>query len=284
MGQEIQTPDQSRSDFEDLRHTDSSGVEFWYGRELADVLGYTTWKSFRDLITRAMVSVNSTGLPVENHFEEVSKMVSIGYGNDRAVEDFKLTRHACYVIAQNGNPTVKPRIAEAQAYFAVQTRKRELELQYQEDMKRLALRQEFSESDKRLSGAVLEQDIHPRGLGIIKNQGDQKFFGGKSSAQIKQAYGILKKTTPWADKAPNVVLAAKTLANELTANNIERRGFGNFPAILQENNDNNHSVRETLIERGVVPENEPPAEDTKLIKKRVKGIGKSDFNSTSLDA
>ncbi|RYF29469.1 MAG: DNA damage-inducible protein D [Chloroflexi bacterium] len=266
------------SDFDLIRHVEATSageVEFWYARELSGVLGYSNWSSFGKVIHRAKVALNTAGLPVDNHFEHLLKMVSIGYGNSREIEDYRLTRYACYMIAQNGNPTIKPRVAQAQAYFAVQTRKRELQEQYEEDMKRLSLRKEFSESDKRISGAILGQDIAPRGLGIIKTEGDKKFFGGKNSQDMKKVYQVADVRTPWANRAPNVVLAAKTLANELTANNVEKYGITGFPNILDENNGNNQSVRETLIDRGVTPETEQPAEDTKIIQRRVQQLDRT---------
>ena len=214
-----------------------------------------------------------TGLAVENHFAHLSKMVVIGYGNDRSVDDIRLTRFACYIIAQNGNPTIKPKIAEAQSYFASQTRLRELDEQYRNDVNRLAIRQEFSESDKRLSSNVMEAGISPRGLGLIKSDGDKAYFGGKSSSEVKKSYGVDSKR-PWADKASNVVLAGKTLANELTASDIED-GATNFPAILKVNNENNNEVRRTIIkQRGVAPEDYSPAEDTEQVKKRIQRRGR----------
>ncbi len=262
--------------FEEIRHIDDHGVEFWYARDLGVALGYERWETFSKLVSRAKIAMARAGLSVENHFRVDLKMVSIGYGNMREIEDVRLTRHACYLVAQNGNPAQKPRIAQAQVYFATQTRKQELREQLDIDMKRLAARLEFTESDKRLSSAVMEQDISPRGLGVIKKEGDQALFGGKSTSQMKKVYGITKAGIPWADRAPNVVLAAKSFANAMTATNIEKYGVSGYDEIRDENNDNNASVRETMIDRGIVPETEPPAEDTKVIERRVKEIGRVD--------
>jgi DNA-damage-inducible protein D len=265
MTKEIEQAHQNT--FESIKHRDDQG-EFWYARELGEALGYTNWKSFSAVVERAKVSMKRSGTVVDNHFEHVLKMVSIGYGNERKIDDVRLTRFACYIIAQNGNPTIKPKIAEAQNYFATQTRKRELDEQYQTDINRLARRQEFSESDKRLSSNVLEVGVSPRGLGRIKSEGDKEYFGGKTASQVKRTYGVAKGR-PWADKASNVVLAGKTLANELTAADIES-GVSNFPDILKTNNDNNKQVRRTIIkQRGTAPEEYAPEEDTERIKKRV---------------
>lgn len=262
-----------KNSFESIKRTDDRG-DFWYARELGEELGYTNWKSFSLVIERAKVSMERAGSVVDNHFEHILKKVSIGYGNDREVDDVRLTRFACYIIAQNGNPTIKPKIAEAQAYFASQTRKRELDVQYRNDMNRLARRQEYSESDKRLSGNVMEAGVSPRGLGIIKSEGDKAYFGGKTSREVKIAYKV-EPRKPWADKASNVVLAGKTLANELTADSIEG-GATTFPAILKTNNDNNKEVSETIArQRGLAPGEYGPAEDTEAVKKRVERRGRS---------
>jgi len=256
--------------FESIKHQDERG-EYWLGRELGSALGYTNWKTFNDVIHRAKVSVKGAGLSVENHFEDILKVNMVGYNNTtpQKVSDIRLTRYACYVIAQNGNPTIKPKVAEAQNYFAVQTRRQEIADQYDNDMARLARRQEFSESDKRLSSNVMEAGISPRGLAGIKNQGDKAFFGGKSSRDIKKKFGTGSK--PWANRAHNVVLAGKTLANEMTAANIENYGISSYPDILHDNNDNNSAVRKTISEQqGAFPEEFPPAEDTDAVKKRVK--------------
>lgn len=255
--------------FESIKHSDDRG-EFWYGRELGDALGYTNWRTFNDVIQRAKVSIKKTGMAVENHFEEVLKVVLVGYGNttEQKVPDVRLTRYACYIIAQNGNPTIKPLIAEAQSYFAVQTRRREIAAEHEQDMARLARRQEFSESDKRLSSNIMEAGVSNRGLANIKNEGDKVFFGGKSSKKVKEILGTGNK--PWANKASNVVLAGKTLANEMTAANIENYGITSYGDVLNDNNDNNGAVRKTIGEQqGTYPEEFSPAEDTDNIKKRI---------------
>lgn len=259
------------SPFEQIKHVEN-GEEYWLARELGTALGYTKWDSFKKVVKRAEISLSKSGLPVENHFSHVGKMVSIGYNNkqnERLIDDVRLTRYACYIIAQNGNPTKKPRIAEAQNYFATQTRKQELMEEYESDMNRLSRRQEFSNSDKHLSANILEAGVSPRGLASIKSQGDKHFFGGKSSSDIKKQYG-LSKSKPWADRAPNVVLAGKTLANEMTAANIENYPFSGYAEIMNDNNDNNLAVRKTIVEQqGRAPEDFPPAEDTNVIKRRV---------------
>lgn len=255
--------------FESIKHEDERG-EYWLGRELGEALGYTNWKSFNKVIHRAKISAAKSGFAVDNQFEQVFKVVYVGYNNatPQNVPDVRLTRYACYVIAQNGNPTIKPVVAEAQSYFAVQTRRQEIADQYADDMARLARRQEFSESDKRLSANIMEAGVSPRGLASIKNEGDKSFFGGNSNKQVKEKLGTGGK--PWANRAHNVVLAGKTLANEMTAANIENYGITAYPDIMNDNNDNNDAVRKTIHDQqGMYPEEFPPAEDTELIKKRL---------------
>lgn len=259
----------SGSIFEAIKHVDELG-EYWLARELMGALGYTNWRSFRDVICRGKISVEKAGIGVENHFEDMLKVVLVGYNNstEQEIADVRLTRYACYIIAQNGNSAKKPRIAEAQTYFAVQTRRQELSDQYHRDMARLARRQEYSESDKRLSTSIMEAGVSARGLATIKNEGDKSFFGGKSNKSMKSTLGTGDK--PWANRAHNVVLAGKTLANEMTTSSIENRGVSTYPDILDNNSGNNRAVRQTILEQqGMAPEEFAAAEDTEKIKKRV---------------
>jgi DNA-damage-inducible protein D len=260
---------QSESLFDSIKHIDDDDQEYWLARELGEALDYSTYESFEGVISKAKLSVANAGIPVENHFRDVPKMVSIGYGNERNVGDIKLTRYACYVTAQNGSAAKKPKIANAQSYFALQTRKQELSEQHDHDIKRLIARHEFTESDKRLSSAVMEKGVSGRGLGIVKTEGDKKMFGGHTTNQMKIKYGIINKRKPLANRAPNVVLAAKSLANEMTAKNLENYPIDTFTGIRDENKGNNSEVRKALIERGIVPEEMPPEEDTDEVMRRI---------------
>ncbi|MEO8862970.1 MAG: DNA damage-inducible protein D, partial [Candidatus Saccharimonadales bacterium] len=254
--------------FDSIRHLDSEGAEFWNARELADVLDYT-WEGFVRVIAKSEISVSQVGQSVDDHFRHVSKMVMLGSGSERAIDDVELTRYACYVVAQNGNAAKKPAIAGAQSYFAMQTRRQELSDERDEDMKRLIARHEFTESDKRLSSTVMEKGVNGEGLGRLKSSGDKVMFGGKTTAQMKKQYGIIQRKTALANRMPNVVLAAKSLANEMTATNLERYSIDGFPSIKGENDGNNAKVRNALNESGIVPEELPPAEDTDIIRNRV---------------
>lgn len=260
----------SKNIFEDIKHKDERG-EYWYARELMVALEYTNWRSFREVIARAREATRQSGAKAEYHFDEVLKMVSMGVGGttERGIEDVKLTRFACYMIAQNGNPVKKPRIAEAQSYFAIQTRRQEIDDGRRRDLTRLARRREFSESDKRLSTSVMEAGVATRGLANIKNEGDKAFFGGKTSKEMREKLGTGSR--PWANRAHNVVLAGKTLANEMTSANIENFGIVGYENILESNKDNNEAVRKTIREQqGLSPEDFPPAEDTEKISNRLK--------------
>lgn len=260
--------------FDSIKHVDENGNEYWLGRELGDALEYTAYESFITVIHKAKISVTNSGIDVENHFRDIPKMVSIGYGNERNIGDVKITRYGCYIVAQNGSAARKPKIAAAQAYFALQTRRQELSEQYNSDIKRLIARHEFSESDKRLSGAVVEKGISPRGLANIKVEGDKQMFGGKTTSEMKKVYGIANPKTPLANRAPNVVLAAKSLANEMTTTNLESYSIDTYDDILDENNGNNSEVRKALLERGIAPETMPPEEDTDKVMRRVKAADK----------
>lgn len=258
-----------------------SKVSFGMLGSLAKLLNTGRGMGFIPVITRAKIAISKTGVPVENHFRDVSKMVSIGYGNPRAIDDIKLTRFACYIIAQNGSPVKKPKIAEAQAYFAIQTRKQEMSDKYRQDMDRLARRREFSESDKRLSSSIIEAGISSRGLARIKNDGDKSFFGGKTNKQMKEKLNTGNK--PWANKAHNVVLAGKTLANEMTAANIENYGISSYNAVLHDNNDNNDAVRTTIRnQQGMNPEDFPAAEDTEKIQRRIENQSTPKIDSSNI--
>ena len=257
--------------FDEIKHLSDKGEEYWLAREFAKLLDYS-WEGFERLLTRARISIEQSGMSVDNHIRHVSKMVIVGYGNARPTNDFALTRHACYVIAQNGNASKKPQIATAQAYFAIQTRRQEVSDQHNKDFKRLVARKTYSESDKRLTTAILEKDMDETAVPVIKNAGDTKLFGGKTNKEMKAHYGITNPKKPLADRAPNVILAAKSLANEMTAHNLEQYPIDTFEDIKSENETNNDEVRQTLIRRGITPEALPPAEDTEVVMKRFQQV------------
>lgn len=265
--------EQAKQQFDLVLHKDDeSDVEFWYARELMVLLGYERWENFDKAIQRAMDSCEVSGIAVENHFREVTKMVPLGSGSKRSVKDYMLTRYACYLIAQNGDPR-KEEIAFAQGYFAVQTRKQELIEERIALIERTEARERLRESEKRLSQNIYERGVDDAGFGRIRSKGDQALFGGYTTQQMKNRLGV-KETRPLADFLPTLTIAAKNLATEMTNYNVEQKDLQGEKAITSEHVQNNRSVREMLGERGIKPENLPPAEDIKKLERRVKSHDK----------
>lgn len=259
----------TQSIFESIKRLDANDTEYWSARELAEALNYS-WEGFEGVIARAKVSVKQTGQPVESHFRHVSKMATIGLGKTRTIVDIELTRYACYIAAQNGNAAIKPKIAEANAYFATQTRKQELAEQREADFQRLVARQKYSESDKKMTQALHYKGIEGEAIGRIKGSGDKELYGGKTTSQMKKRYEIDDPNKPLADKTPSVVLAAKSLANEMTSTNLANLPIDTFSDIKEENDGNNKVLRGALADRGFTPEDMPAEEDTAIIMKRIK--------------
>lgn len=248
------------------------GVEFWYARELQKLLGYEQWRNFELIIHKAQISCESAGINASDQFAEVSKLVPIGSGAERAVKDYMLTRYACYLIAQNGDPK-KEEIAFAQSYFAVQTRKQELIEERITYFERSEARGRLRESEKRLSQNIYERGVDDAGFGRIRSKGDVALFGGNTTQQMKERLGV-KSNRPLADFLPTLTIAAKNLATEMTNYNVEQNDLQGESAITVEHVQNNSSVRSMLGERGIKPEELPPAEDMKKLERRAKAAEK----------
>lgn len=244
------------------------GVEFWFARDLMEPLGYARWENFQTAIKRAIESCETTGYVSEDHFRGVTKMVRLGSGAERAIDDFMLTRYACYLIAQNGDPRKEP-IAFAQSYFAIQTRKQELIEDRMRLQNRLDTRERLRESEKTLSQNIYERGVDDAGFGRIRSKGDAALFGGHTTQAMKDRYGITQ-TRPLADFLPTLTIAAKNLATEMTNHNVSQDDLQGEHAITREHVQNNQSVRAMLDQRGIKPEQLPPEEDIKKLERRVK--------------
>lgn len=261
--------EQIKYQFDLVIHQDaSSDVEFWYARDLMQLLGYERWENFDKAIQRAMDSCKTSGIETEHHFREVTKMVPLGSGAQRNVKDYMLTRYACYLIAQNGDPR-KEEIAFAQGYFAVQTRKQELIEERISLIERTEARDRLRESEKRLSQNIYERGVDDAGFGRIRSKGDQALFGGYTTQQMKRRLGV-KDNRPLADFLPTLTIAAKNLATEMTNYNVEQKDLQGEGSITREHIQNNQSVRNMLGERGIKPEELPPSEDIRKLERRVK--------------
>ena len=267
---DIQKIQQYKTAFDQIAKTvkddDDNAIEVWYARELQEVLGYARWENFVTAVGRAIESCKTLGINVDDHFREVTKMIALAKGAQREVQDFMLTRYACYLIAQNGDPK-KEEVAFAQSYFAVQTRKAELIEERLNEVARLNTRERLRASEKQLSRNIYQRGVDDRGFGRIRSKGDYALFGGLSTDQMKKRLGI--KSGALADYLPTLTIAAKNLATEMTNYNVEQKDLYGETNITAEHVQNNRSVRGMLGQRGIKPEELPPAEDIKKVERRV---------------
>ncbi|MDR1360748.1 MAG: DNA damage-inducible protein D [Rickettsiales bacterium] len=244
-------------------------LEYWFARDLQKLLGYEKWENFTKIIEKAKISCKNSGIDIDVHWlPEVRKSIS-GKGRELIIEDYKLTRYACYLIAQNGDPS-KRQIAFAQTYFAVQTRKQEIIEQRMLEYERLAARVKLSATEKELGALSYERGVDSQGFAIIRSKGDQALFGGYNTSAMKQKLSVNNESRPLADFLPSVTIKAKDLAAEMTNYKLKNSGIYGTSYISNEHIRNNTSVRKALTDSNIYPEKLPPAEDIKKVERKIK--------------
>ncbi len=256
---------------------DKDLMEFWSARDLMPMLGYVTWRQFTEAIERAKEACKTSGQVVEYHFAGASKKVLTGSTATRAIEDYFLTRYACYLIAQNGDPR-KPQIALAQTYFASQTRKQELLEQREYESKRLEARAKLKDTESKIESTVYQRGIRLQvEFATFKNKHIEALYGGVSASQLKKVRNIPSGRS-LADFDTHVELKAKDFALAMTDHNIKDKNIRGKEAMNNEVIKNSKATRQTLLSRGIRPENLKPEEDLKQIesrrKKEEKQLGK----------
>lgn len=257
--------------FEEFAY-EQDGVEYWMARELQELLGYTDWRNFNNIVTKAKESCKTSGEAVSDHFVDVNKTIPMPKGATKEVSDFMLTRYACYLIAQNGDPK-KEQIAFAQSYFAVQTRKQEILEQHIQLMECLQAREKLAATETELSKNIYERGVDHSGFARIRSKGDWALFGGYNTSDMKRKLGV-KENRPLADFLPTITITAKQLATEITNFNVQKNDLFGEGTITSEHVENNKDIRDLLDKSGIKPEELPAEEDIKKMERKVKTLDK----------
>lgn len=258
-------------------------IEFWFARDLQNLLGYSNWENFLNVIKKAKIACQNSGAILDDNFAETSQAISMPNGAIKEINDIFLSRYACYLIAQNSDSS-KEQVAFAMSYFAIQTRKQELLEKRIVELERLQARDKLSSSEKGLSGLIYECGMDGQGFAVIKSKGDQALFGGVNTGDMKKRLGV-PGSRALADFLPTITIKAKDFANEITIFNFKKDkllfGLNN---ISQDHVKNNYDVRKLLLQKGIVPELLPVEEDTKKVKRRLDSDDKKLLKKSSLSS